>query len=304
MTGNTCHCLSPIADMRLKLGLTLATVLGAAALIVLRGLYFPPADMLEPLGLVALLCGVAWFYQRRNVPTFVFSLTALAHLVLFCPAFATLMYAVATTHRPLADPSLIQADLVFGFYAPDFVAWIRTHHALNVVLTVVYDTLLPQTILAIAVLGFSGDRQSLDRFILRFMVCALVTVALFFFFPATGPFAAFGFSPNADQARYLDHLQSLREGRRLVVTWHNAEGLITFPSFHTTWAILLALAFRRKAVLFTLSAILNALVIVSTLTTGWHYLSDVLAGILIAVAALPLLNLLEKRQRAESRATS
>lgn len=304
MSGNAGHSLSLNADARLKLGLTTATVFCAAAIIAAVGLHFPPADLLEPLGLVALLYGVAWFYQRRNVPTFVSSLTALAHLVLFCPAFATLMYAIASTHRPLVDASLIQLDLTCGFCAPDFVAWVRAHHSLNVVLAVVYDTLLPQTILAIAVLGFSGDRQSLDKFILRFMVCALVTAALFFFFPATGPFAAFGFSPNADQARYLDHLQSLREGRRLLVTWRDAEGLITFPSFHTTWAILLALAFQHRPLLFKIIAILNALVIVSTLTTGWHYLSDVLGGILVAVVVLLLLNLLEKHQRAAARVTS
>jgi membrane-associated phospholipid phosphatase len=302
MSGTASHRLSINMDTRLKLVLTLATVLGAACIITARGLRFPPADSLEPLGLVALLCGVAWFYHQRDVPIFVASLTALAHLVLFCPAFATLMYAVATTHRPLADSSLIQLDQMCGFHAPDVVAWVRDHHALNVVLTVVYDTLLPQTILVIAVLGFSGDRPSLDRFILRFMVCALATLALFYFFPATGPFAAFGFAPGADQARYLDHLQSLREGRRLLVSWRDAEGLITFPSFHTTWAILLALAFRRRPVLFAISAILNAVVIVSTLTTGWHYLTDVLGGILVSVAVLVPLDLLDRRR--EARVTS
>ena len=123
MSGNAGHSLSLNADARLKLGLTTATVFCAAAIIAAVGLHFPPTDLLEPLGLVALLYGVAWFYQRRNVPTFVSSLTALAHLVLFCPAFATLMYAIASTHRPLVDASLIQLDLTCGFCAPDFVAW-------------------------------------------------------------------------------------------------------------------------------------------------------------------------------------
>lgn len=292
------------ADARLKVGLTALTVFSAVVIIVARGLHFPPADLLQPAGLVALLGGVAWFYQRREVSTFVSSLTALAHLVLFCPAFATLMYAIAATHRTLIDPTLIQVDQICGFRAPDFVAWIRAHHSLSVASAVVYDTLLPQTILAIAVLGFSGDRQSLDKFILRFMACALITAALFAFFPATGPFAAFGFAPTADQARYLDHLQSLREGRRLLVTWREAEGLITFPSFHTTWAILLALSFRRRVFLFAPALLLNALVIVSTLTTGWHYLSDVLGGILVGVVVLLLLRPLEKCAPTKARLTS
>ena len=123
-----------------------------------------------------------------------------------------------------------------------------------------------------------------------------MTAALFFLFPALGPFTAYGFSPNADQTRYLDHLQSLREGRRLLVTWKEAEGLITFPSFHTTWAILLALAFRHRTRLFAASVFLNTLVVISTLTTGWHYLSDVLGGILVSAIVLVPLSLLERRR--------
>ena len=63
---------------------------------------------------------------------------------------------------------------------------------------------------------------------------------------------------------------------------NEAEGLITFPSFHTTWAILLALACAHRRVLFGFSALLNGLVVLATMTTGWHYLSDVLAGIVLA----------------------
>ena len=44
----------------------------------------------------------------------------------------------------------------------------------------------------------------------------------------------------------LIHFDALRSGERMLITWRDAEGLITFPSFHTTWAILMTIAFRRN----------------------------------------------------------
>ncbi len=70
------------------------------------------------------------------------------------------------------------------------------------------------------------------------------------------------------------------------ISLQQAEGLITFPSFHATWAILLALSCWHRRWLFALSAVLNGMVLIATLTTGWHYLADVLAGIVMAAVAV------------------
>jgi len=67
-----------------------------------------------------------------------------------------------------------------------------------------------------------------------------------------------------------------------------AEGLITFPSFGAAWAIFLAWSMRERKWLFTVSYFLNTAVIVSTLTTGWHYFSDTLAGVGVAVLAIAI----------------
>ena len=81
----------------------------------------------------------------------------------------------------------------------------------------------------------------------------------------------------------------------MALRWKDVDGLITFPSFHTTWAVLLALAFLRRRRLLPLFATLNVIVIVSTLTTGWHYLVDVLGGIAVCLLAVVSLRPLEKR---------
>jgi membrane-associated phospholipid phosphatase len=62
--------------------------------------------------------------------------------------------------------------------------------------------------------------------------------------------------------------------------------LICFPSFHVIWAILFAQALWGFRYLRIPVALLAGLIIMSTLTTGWHYFVDVLAGILLASFAV------------------
>jgi len=62
------------------------------------------------------------------------------------------------------------------------------------------------------------------------------------------------------------------------------EGLITVPSFHVIWAVILAASARGWVRPF--AWFLNAAVIAATITTGWHYGTDVVAGLLVALLVL------------------
>ncbi|MHC4697399.1 MAG: phosphatase PAP2 family protein [Planctomycetota bacterium] len=280
-------------DFKLKACLILGTLATGTALIVALDLYFPPQDAVRPILVTGLLAAVAVFYHRfRKVPQFVWTSTAMAQLLLFSSCYTVLMYSIACTARPLVDDSLVQADQWFGFEVPQMVAWADAHPNVRICLQRAYNTLLPQTALIVVILGFLGDRRQLETFMLRFMFATLLTAVFFFAYPAEGPFSAYEYPPNQSQARYLEHFQALRSGESDVVTWRGAEGLITFPSFHTTWAILLALALRHRPIIFAFSAVLNAAVIAATLGTGWHYVSDVVGGALVGVIVIALVHCL------------
>ena len=282
------------ADMRVKLGLIALTVGWAAAMSGRCGLRFALADVFGWGGLLAGLIVVALFYERHRRARFATTVQVLIQLVAFCPSFVVLMYAIAASGRPLVDSELTHLDAVLGFRESAIVQWTHMHPAVGSLFTTTYATLMPQTLLAIIVLGLFDDGIALRKFILRFMVCALVTAGLFLWFPAEGPFISQSYQPTDDQAHYLTHLHAMRDGATLALRWKDVDGLITFPSFHTTWAVLLALAFCRRPRLFPLFATVNALVVVSTLTTGWHYLMDVLGGILVCLLAVVSLRPLEK----------
>ncbi len=270
-----------------------AAVLLDVVLLRARDLKFELQSLIRPLGFAVLLTLVGLYYRWRNESDFVLCVNTLLHLVLFSSSYTILMYCLATFNSPLIDPVLVDVDAVLGCNLPAVVSWAKAHPTVERVLHLAYDTLLPQTAL-IAALGLVGDRRPLEVFVQRFMLSALLTVAVFYAYPAAGPFEAFGYEPNDAQARYMEHFEGLRDGEMVTISLQQAEGLITFPSFHATWAILLALGCWHRRWLFALSAVLNGMVLIATLTTGWHYLADVLAGIIVAVVAVGVCHWLDR----------
>jgi membrane-associated phospholipid phosphatase len=217
------------------------------------------------------------------VECFMLCLRALAILVGTTAVFGPLTYAVATLRWPWSDNQLAAFDAAFGLSAGALVRWTAQHPAFDLLMRLVYSSVFPQIILVIVVLGFSADRR-LDIFLIRFMLGGLLTSAIFAFLPAQGTCVYFG-TPTPDHyVPVLSELDRLRRGVAYV-SWRDAQGIVTFPSFHTIWAVLLIAAFRGRR-LFWPVAILNSLVLLSCVTTGMHYFVDVLGGLIVTLIAI------------------
>ena len=74
-------------------------------------------------------------------------------------------------------------------------------------------------------------------------------------------------------------------------------GVITFPSYHVFFALNLTWAARSIKPVFLFLIALNIVNILSTMTTGWHYFVDVVAGFVLFALALALVSSVEKRMR-------
>ena len=257
-------------------------------LLPVMGMRFHWPEVFAPLAVVGVLGPCAVYYKNRQVDQFVMPLTAITQMLIFTSCFTVLMYALAAFHYPLIDAFLVKSDAFFGVYVPDIHAWSLSHPWFNRLFETIYNSTFPQSVLVILVLGFSNERIPLEKFVLQFMICLCITVAIFLLFPALGPFHAYGYEASPSQTRYLEHLQLLRNGEFSIVSLKHAEGLVTFPSFHTTWAVLLTMAVWHRKKLFIPIALLNVGVIAATMTTGWHYFTDVLAGILLATFVITL----------------
>lgn len=237
-------------------------------------------DMARPLLVAAALLAIGWYWTRRGSQRLAAPLFALAQVVVFSTGFVFLTYLGATVRMPLVDEQLAACDRSLGFDLPRFM--VGQPAALRTVLAIAYDTLLLQTAALVAILGLCGDR-ALRQFVLRMILAALATFLLFLAMPAEGPFSYYGFAASESQTHYLEHFRGLRAGQWMWSGLDSAEGLITFPSFHTVWAVLLAVAVAHRRWIALPFLVLNVAVVLSTLTTGWHYLSDVLAGFAVAL---------------------
>lgn len=257
-----------------RLTWTMAGCIGLMALVGSAATGFSLDGLSRLAIVVAILALARWHY--RHVESFRLCLSALLVLVLFSSSFVILTYLGARLAPPLIDNCLAGCDAGLGFSTGRLAAWQRLHPAVGFILDMAYNSLLPQTAATVALLGLLSRREPLETFLRRMMVAAVVVLAFFVLLPAEGPCRV---APSPSQAHYLDHFWSLRSGVRTGMSLTDTEGLITFPSFHTIWALLLVAACPRR--LRPVSVVLNAAVIVATLTTGWHYLADVLSGVVV-----------------------
>jgi hypothetical protein len=200
---------------------------------------------------------------------------------------ATLSFPVLIAARmrmPLEDSLFGHIDQALGVSVPGIVAW-ADHHWLGLVINRSYPWLLPLLAVASLAPALMGKVKCAREFLLGNLVAFAIGLPLFALLPAVGPWDYYHLTPNFAQAACWDQLRLLRLPGPY--TFHEqAAGVVCFPSFHVIWAILCAAALWGFRPLRVPIALLSGMIIASTLTTGWHYFSDVLGGLAVAVVSM------------------
>lgn len=215
---------------------------------------------------------------------------------LFIPlAIATgiFVYLASATDRPLVDGHLAKLDAALGFDWVSFLRSVNGSQLLSEILQVAYHSLGPQVPLLFLLLGVTLRRQRILEFLAVLAISSLLIGIGMVAYPAAGAYAYFqppsgdfsNFSADAGMWHFTD-LQKLRSGEPFRLLLDRMQGLVTFPSFHTTLGILVVYAVRDFKVLTISVGALNAVMIVSTLPEGGHHLVDVLAGAGIGLASI------------------
>ncbi len=216
-------------------------------------------------------------------------LLSLLQLTLALKAFAPLTYLAAASGYPLVDGALTRFDAtVFGFDWDAEANWVAAHPMLDWLLRRAYFSLYYQGALVFLIGSVSrpGDRNG--EIIWQFCISLVLTCAIFVFTPALGHVAHIG-------TDWMKTLMMIRNGEWAAFDFSHIEGIISFPSFHTTLAILLVYAVRRHRWALAVLAPLNMLLIVATLSVGGHYLADVLAGAAVAVISIAAAGLVRQQ---------
>ena len=193
---------------------------------------------------------------------------------------------------PLRDGFYLSLDRVIGVNVAAIATWTSSHSRAETLSNFSYESLSVLLPLAMLLPPLLGKKKAAEQFLLANTIAFLIGIPIFTLLPAVGPWIGYGFAGKPVQTACQASIEAIRHGGTA-----EAAGIICFPSFHVIWAILCAVALWSIKPLRIPSAILAALIVISTVTTGWHYACDVVAGIIFGVASLALADLLTKLAR-------
>ena len=212
-------------------------------------------------------------------------LAAMSIWALLLTNFLSILIQIAgRTRAPLVDFGLAHIDAMMHVQASVVVQWVHQFPTIRVGLLVCY-LLLPLMILAaILVPTLQGRHEHAQCYLLAVIISAAMTAAMFASWPAIGPWTVYGFKATHDQSAAQAYLLLLKSGHPVTMNFA-AAGVVSFPSYHAVLALLSAAALWHIRKLRWFNALLALVICVSTVTTGWHYVIDVVGGVAVAAAA-------------------
>lgn len=233
-------------------------------------------DVAQPVGFFLVVAWCARWTGFSNLA----SLTEATLLGMVIPLAMTFCAAIlATADRPLADETLRRADWVlFGFDRAALAQFKADHGWFRGVSGWIYLSFGATPHLLFAALFLSG-RARLGWTVMTAAALTLAAViALSWLLPA------YGVPPYP--YKFAEVLDGLRAGTLRRLDASLITGIVTFPSLHAADAVVLAWGYAKLGRIGWPLVAVNVLMVGSAVVTGGHYLVDVVAGGVIAGAAI------------------
>ena len=208
-------------------------------------------------------------------------------------------YAAMRVNMPLADNLLAAMDRMVGFDWVAFVSLVDRSSALSFALLLAYSSFSFQLLFLPSLLGIAGHHGRAYLLVLAFLILCSISAAIGLFFPSLGAYQAFGVDPASLSHvdgyfghAFLASFNAVRADEMFTLGLRNASGIVTFPSVHVGVAAICAWAAWPSRWLRYPFLVLNLLMTLSAITNGAHYLVDIIAGGLVALATVPLVHFL------------
>ena len=199
-------------------------------------------------------------------------------------------YPLAAGSHGFVDATLVQWDARLHF---DWIAWYRevsAHPVLQRLGGAAYASIYVSPFVVLGWFAWAGQRFAARRFLLAFWLAEVLTLLLFRQFPAEGPLAFLwrGPIPYMPTSALYQHqlIPVLRLHRVDGIDMGALRGLVCAPSFHTASAVLYMWAAWPVAWLRRVVVPLNCAMLLATPIEGTHYLSDMIAGAVVAGCAI------------------
>jgi hypothetical protein len=199
-------------------------------------------------------------------------------------------YPAAAATSGFADAGLAHVDRLLHF---DWLAWygiVSRHPLLQHLGVAAYAAIYVSPLILLGYFAISQRRCEARRFIATYWLAVVLTLALFPLFPAEGPLAFLWHGPipyMPTSALYQEQLiPALRAHQMTDIDLGALRGLVCAPSFHAASAVVfIAAAWPIPRLRWVLVPI-NLAMLAATPVEGTHYLTDIIAGALVAGAAI------------------
>jgi hypothetical protein len=240
------------------------------------------------------LVGFVYIYLRFDI-TVAGPADAIALAVIFTSVAAAYTYVMTYlgAGAPLWDARFAAADRALGLDWRAYLAWLNERPVFGWALDQAYLSILKQIPCLVVLLALLGQHRRLQIFILASQLCLIVCGAGGCFLPALGIYEFLNVSaavdhPNIALATTDQHVAQVLQlrGPAPFIQLGEIEGIIVFPSFHMALAVLFAWGFWGMPVVRWIALALNLAMAAATPLSGGHYFVDLVAGAILAVAAI------------------
>jgi hypothetical protein len=284
-----------IARLQLILFVLVAVVAGIDVVWALAGHF--DVDGRAYAGLAALAAalagGAAYYSHIRKDERLAAMLSATAFLIAMSASFSVLNYLLLTVAGARIDATLAAADRALGVDWPALMALVAHYPRTNIVLQLVYVSVLPQIAVLVLAHGFFGTPERIYKLCLSVAAGAAVAMTVWTVAPSFGAFSVYDLAPGVAShlalsldGHYAHELVGLLADGPGRISPSAAKGLIGFPSYHATLALLVVWYARPLPVVRWLALGINTIVLVATPIQGGHHVVDVLAGFAVAALAI------------------
>jgi membrane-associated phospholipid phosphatase len=238
-------------------------------------------------GFVAFLIALHVFYETLRPAPILASVTGSIALIIWSLMMVgVISLASLGTHAALIDGALVRLDAAMGINVASIVIWLSNYPNIVSALRFFYESSTALVFLSAIALAVTNQHERLWVYCLSLIGAALVCALLSSVVPAIGAFTTFGIPadvlarmPRGAGVYFVDALEAYRNGDvRTIDVAHMTAGVVNFPSFHAVMAFAAIYAFRTIRFCAWPAYLWNAIVIVSTIPIGGHYVTDLIAG--------------------------
>ncbi len=205
-----------------------------------------------------------------------------AFFLVYMFSLTTLISCTGIQYTPFhyIDPNLVKLDKILFFDQMAWLNWTYANPIIKITSKVAYNSLVFELLIIPLIVGIYNDNKTLNIFATAMVISFIIGTTFYYFYPTIGPAGIF-LNEHFTNVQ-LHTSEKFRNIHNYLPIQGGQGGMIAMPSFHIVWITLITYACKNIRWLLPPILLLNLLVLISTITLGWHYLVDVIAGLALA----------------------